>query len=199
MIERGHRTQLKEARGIYQSQIKSYSTTASELRQKQKELEEKIKETPNGKVVYENEAVSLELSLNAVEKRQNEYRDYMEKLMDKWTNVEMLVSTEQQTDSMKEAAEEQMKILEVARRLMKGAKVPQADEMKLMKFDSGLYQVAKSIGAMVQKEKQEKYDSLWDEEEDKETQDPNEVADSAEAPVGAPDTVSAEMTAGTAE
>lgn len=191
--------QIKEARGIYQSQIKSYSKTASELRQKQKELEKKIKETPNGKVVYENEAVSLELSLNAVEKKQNEYRDYMEKLMDKWTNVEMLVSTEQQTDSMKEAAEEQMKILEVARRLMKGAKVPQADEMKLMKFDSGLYQMAKSIGAMVQKEKQEKYDSLWDEEEDKETQDPNEVADSAEAPVGAPDTVSAEMTAGTAE
>lgn len=191
--------QIKEARGIYQSQIKSYSKTALELRQKKKELEEKIKETPNGKVVYENEAVSLELSLNAVEKKQNEYRDYMEKLMDKWTNVEMLVSTEQQTDSMKKAAEEQMKILEVARRLMKGAKVPQADEMKLMKFDSGLYQVAKSIGAMVQKEKQEKYDSLWDEEEDKETQDPNEVADSAEAPVGAPDTVSAEMTAGTAE
>ena len=191
--------QIKEARGIYQSQIKSYRKTASELKQKQNELEQKIKETPNGKVIYENEAVSLELSLNAVEKKQNEYQDYMEKLMDKWTNVEMLVSTEQQTDSMKEAAEEQMKILEVARRLMKGAKVPQADEMKLMKFDSGLYQMAKSIGAMVQKGKQEKYDSLWDEEEDKETQDPNEVADSAEAPVGAPDTVSAEITAGTAE
>ena len=103
------------------------------------------------------------------------------------------------TDSMKEATEEQMKILEVARRLMKGAKVPQADEMKLMKFDRGLYQVAKSIGAMVQKDKREEYDSLWEDEEDKETQDPNEVADSAEAPVGAPDTVSAEMTAGTAE
>ena len=191
--------QIKEARGIYQSQIKSYSKTASELRQKQKELEKKIKETPNGKVVYENEAVSLELSLNAVEKKQNEYRDYMEKVMDKRTNVEMLVSTEQQTDSMKEAAEEQMKILEVARRLMKGAKVPQADEMKLMKFDSGLYQMAKNIGAMVQKEKQEKYESLWDEEEENDAQDPNEVADSAEAPVGAPDTVSAEMTAGTAE
>ena len=70
--------QIKEARGIYQSQIKSYSKTASELRQKQKELEEKIKETPNGKVVYENEAVSLELSLNAIEQKQNEYRDYME-------------------------------------------------------------------------------------------------------------------------
>ena len=78
--------QIKEARGIYQSQIKSYSKTASELRQKQKELEKKIKETPNGKVVYENEAVSLELSLNAVEKKQNEYRDYMEKVMDKRTN-----------------------------------------------------------------------------------------------------------------
>ncbi len=191
--------QIKEARGIYQSQIKSYRKTASELRQKQKELEEKIKETPNGKVVYENEAVSLELSLNAVEKKQNEYQEYMEKLMDKWNNVEMLVSTEQQTDSMKEATEEQMKILEVARRLMKGAKVPQADEMKLMKFDSGLYQMAKSIGAMVQKEKQEKYDSLWDEEEEKDSQDPNEVADSAAAPVGAPDTVSAEMTAGMVE
>ena len=34
--------QIKEARGIYQSQIKSYSKTASELRQKQKELEEKL-------------------------------------------------------------------------------------------------------------------------------------------------------------
>lgn len=191
--------QIKEARGIYQSQIKSYRKTTSELKQKQKELEQKIKETPNGKVIYENEAVSLELSLNAVEKKQNEYQDYMEKLMDKWTNVEMLVSTEQQTDSMKEAAEEQMKILEVARRLMKGAKVPQSDEMKLMQFDSGLYQVAKSIGAMVQNEKREKYDSLWEDEEDEETQDPNKVADSAEAPVGAPDTVSAEMTAGTAE
>lgn len=101
----------------------------------------------------------------------------------------MLVSTNQQTDSMKEAAEEQMKILEVARRLMKGAKVPQSDEMKLMKFDSGLYQMAKSIGAMVQNEKREKYDSLWDEEEEKDTQDPNEVADCAEAPVGAPDIV----------
>ena len=181
--------QIKEARGIYQSQIKSYQKTASELRQKQKELEQKIKETPNGKVVYENEAVSLELSLNAIEKKQNEYQDYMEKLMDKWTNVEMLVSTNQQTDSMKEAAEEQMKILEVARRLMKGAKVPQSDEMKLMNFDSGLYQMAKSIGAMVQNEKREKYDSLWDEEEEKDTQDPNEVADCAEAPVGAPDIV----------
>ena len=63
--------QIKEARGIYQNQIQSYRKTASELRQKQKELEKKIKETPNGKVVYENEAVSLELSLNAVEKKQN--------------------------------------------------------------------------------------------------------------------------------
>ena len=154
----------------YDGKLVEISPNTETFQPNLKELEEKIKETPNGKVVYENEAVSLELSLNAIEQKQNEYRDYMEKLMDKWTNVEMLVSTEQQTDSMKEATEEQMKILEVARRLMKGAKVPQADEMKLMKFDSGLYQVAKSIGAMVQKDKREEYDSLWEDEEDKETQ-----------------------------
>lgn len=191
--------QIKEARGIYRSQLKSYQKTASDLKQKQKELEEKIKQTPNGKVVYENEAVSLELSLNAVEKKQNEYQDYMEKLMDKWTNVQMLVSTDQQTESMKKATEDQMKILEVARRIMHGDEVPASDEMKLMKFDSGLYQAAKSIGAMAKNDKKEKYDSLWEDEEEETTQDPNEVADAAEAPVGAPDTVSAEMTAGMTE
>ena len=75
--------QIKEARGIYQSQIKDYERAKSDLMQRKQELQEKIKTTPNGNVIYQDEAVSLELSIEAVEKKQNAYQDYMDKLLEK--------------------------------------------------------------------------------------------------------------------
>ncbi|MDD5993347.1 MAG: hypothetical protein PUC49_00605 [Clostridiales bacterium] len=186
--------QIKEVRGIYQSQIKDYERAKSDLMQRKQELQEKIKTTPNGNVIYQDEAVSLELSIEAVEKKQNAYQDYMDKLLEKKNSIVDMLSSEQQTESMKEYTEEQLKIIEVARRLMKGARVPQYDEMKLMQYDSSLYQMAKNIGAMVKAKEKEEYESLWADDEEKEREDPQEVADSAEAPVGAPEIVSAEQT-----
>ena len=69
----------------------------------------------------------------------------------------------------------------VARRLMKGAIVPATDERKLMEYSMELYQAAKNMGAMAKQKEKEEYDSLWGEEEEKEYEDPTEVADNTEA------------------
>ena len=52
-----------------------------------------------------------------------------------------------------------------------------------------MYKTAKNIGAMVQRQKKEEYDSLWGDEEEKEYDDPQEVAENALAPTGAPEVV----------
>ena len=86
-------------------------------------------------------------------------------------------------------SEEMGKIMEVARRLMKGSIVPASDEKKLMEFSMDMYQMAKNIGAMVRQEKKEKYDTLWGEEKKEEQSDPREVAKQADAGPGAPEIV----------
>ena len=63
-----------------------------------------------------------------------------------------------------------------------------------MEFDSDLYQMAKNIGAMIQRLKKKKYESLWDDEEKKEHEDPMETADDQEAFASGPEIVSVEET-----
>jgi tRNA G46 methylase TrmB len=87
----------------------------------------------------------------------------------------------QQGEAMEEYAIDMGKIMEVARRLMKGGIVPATDEKKLMEYSMELYQAAKNIGAMAKEKEKEEYDSLWEEKVDKEVaEDPMEVADNAE-------------------
>ena len=178
---------IEEARIQYNQQIKSYREQQVLLQQQKKELEQKINTTPDGKKVFANEAATLELTIEAVNEKQDEYREYMDKLMEQWAATANMVSAEQQGDAMEEYAEDMAKIMEVARRIMKGGIVPASDEKKLMEFSMEMYQTAKNIGAMA-KEKEE-YDTLWEEEEEKEYEDPNEVADNTEAFAEGPEIV----------
>lgn len=178
---------IEEARQLYGMQIKSYHEQQILLQQQKKELEQKINTTPDGKAVYANEAATLELTIEAVNEKQDEYKDYMNKLLEQWAATANMVSAEQQGDAMKEYAEDMGKIMEVARRIMKGGIVPASDEKKLMEFSMEMYQAAKNIGAMA-KEKEE-YDTLWEEEEAKEYEDPMEVADQTEAFAEGPEIV----------
>lgn len=179
---------IEEARQLYNMQIKSYREQQTVLYKQKQELEQKINTTPDGKNVYANEAAVLELTIEAVDEKQNEYQDYMNKLMEQWAATANMVSSEQQGDAMEEYVEDLGKIMEVARRLMKGGIVPAADEKKLMEYSMEMYQAAKNIGAMA-KEKEE-YDSLWeDEEEKKEYDDPGEVADNTETFAAGPEIV----------
>ena len=181
---------IGEARQLYSSQIKSYREQHVALMNQKQKLEQKINATVDGKTVYANEAAILELTIKAVDEKQNEYKDYMEKLMEQWSATANMVSAEQQGEAMEEYTEELGKIMEVARRIMKGGVVPPNDEKKLMEFSMEMYQAAKNMGALAKQKEQEEHDSLWDEEEEKKVyDDPIEVADNAQAVAGAPEIV----------
>ncbi|MBE5926346.1 MAG: hypothetical protein E7270_05220 [Lachnospiraceae bacterium] len=185
---------ISDAREMYSYQIKSYNEQKWALSKQKQDLELKMKTTENGKAIYANEAAVLELTIDAVSKKQEEYQDYMNKLMEQWSATANMVVAEQQGEAMEEYAEDLGKIMEVARRIMKGGIVPPTDEKKLMEFSMEMYQAAKNIGAMVKQREKEEYDSLWEEEEPKEYEDPMEVADNTEAFASGPEIVSVEDT-----
>lgn len=170
-----------EARSVYSTQIKAYQEQKMILTQRKQELEQKMQHSQEAKDAFSEEAATLELTIDALDKKQSEYQKYMEGLMSQWTAQVNVLVAEQQGDAMEEYAENEMKVMEVARRLMKGAIVPATDERKLMDYSMELYQTAKNIGAMVQRRKKEEYDSLWGDEEKKEYEDPIEAADNKEA------------------
>ena len=173
---------IGEARQLYGSVIKSYHEQYTALHKQRQELQTKMDATPDGKTVFANEAAILELTMEAVDEKQTEYKEYMEKLMEQWNGVANMEVSRQQGEAAEEYAADMSKAMEVARRIMKGGIVPPKDEKKLMEFSMELYQAAKNIGSMVQQREREKYKSLWKEDEDNTVQpDPMDVADGAEA------------------
>ena len=94
---------------------------------------------------------------------------------------------------MEEYAIDMGKIMEVARRLMKGAIVPATDEKKLMEYSMELYQAAKNIGALAKEKEKEEYDSLWEEKEEQDmAEDPMETANNVEVFAEGPEIVEVE-------
>lgn len=186
---------ISEAKQMYHVQLIDYSNKQKELNEQKQALDRKIRTTENGAVVFKNEAAILELQYNAVNDKRKEYQDYMDKLSEQWAGVANMVSGEQQGDAMADAAEEQLKILEVARRIMHGDKVPSYDEHKLMEYDWKLYSMAKNAAAMLEmREKRKEHKSLWEDEEEKTYDDPMEVADNTEAFEDGPEVVDVETT-----
>lgn len=184
---------IKEVRQTYGAQIRSYHEQQIALQKQKKELERKMNTTPDGKSMYANEAAVLELSIQAVDEKQNEYREYMEKVTEQWAAVANMEVAKQQGEAMEEYAIDMGKIMEVARRLMKGAIVPATDEKKLMEYSMELYQAAKNIGALAKEREKEKYDSLWEEKEERKVpDDPVEIADNTEVFAQGPEIVPAE-------
>lgn len=183
-----------ELRQTYSAQLKAYNEQRYKLSVQRNELKEKMEKTQNGAELYADEAATLELKYNAVDEKYNEYKDYMDQLMEQWNAKFDQVVAEQQADAAEDYGQEMGKILQVARRIMHGDIVPMSDEKKLLDFDKDLYQMAKSIGAMAKLEKRKKYKSLWEDEEKKEYDDPMEVADDQEAFAGGPEVVSVEAT-----
>lgn len=63
--------------------------------------------------------------------------------------------SKQQGEAMEEYSEDMIKIMEVARRIMKGAKVPASDEKKLMEYSMELYMAAKNMAVLNENKKKE--------------------------------------------
>ena len=179
---------ISEVRIQYNQQIKSYCEQHVLLADRKKELEQKIRTTPDGVNVFANEAAILELQTNAVNEKQDEYKAYMEKLLEQWSSIANMESAKQQGEAMEEYYEDMGKIMEVARRIMKGGIVPADDEKKLMEYSMELYQAAKNMGTLAKE--REEYDTLWDEEQEEgEPADPMEIADNTEAFAEGPEIV----------
>ena len=173
---------IGEAKVIYRNQISAYQEQKNILAKQKQALEEKMKHDPEAKKLFAEEAATLELTIDALDKKQSEYQDYMSKLNAQWAGQVNALTAKQQSEAMEEYNQDLMKVMEVARRLMKGAIVPPQDEKKLMEYSMELYQAAKNIGALSKQKEKEEYDSLWDEKEDKSVpEDPTEVADNKEA------------------
>lgn len=181
-----------EARGIYSSVLKSYNQQKFKLAKQKNELKERMESTPDGKTLYADEAATLELKYNAVAEKQDEYQSYVNQLMEQWQSKFDSVVAKQQEEAAKDYGEEMGKIMTVARRIMHGDIVPMQDEKKLMEFDKDLYIMAKNAGMMAKLEKRKKYESLWEDEEKKEHEDPMEAADEEEAFAAGPEVVSVE-------
>lgn len=171
----------RRGKGIYSSVLKSYNEQKFKLSKQREELKERMESTPDGKTRYADEAATLELKYNAVAEKQDEYQNYVNQLMAQWEGKFNSVVAKQQGEAAKDYGEEMGKIMTVARRLMHGDQVPMQDEKKLMEYDKDLYIMAKNAGMMARLEKRKKYDSLWEDEEKKEHEDPMEAADAEEA------------------
>lgn len=185
---------IKEAQQAYRTQIQAYGTQKNAIAKQQEALQEKINATVNGAELFADEAAILQLTYDALDEKQNGYQEYLEQLNAQWEAIQTLESTKQQGEAAKEAGTELAKIMEVVRRIMKGGKVPGSDERKVMEYDSKLYQMAKSVGAMAKQRKRKEYDSLWEDEEKKETVDPLEKANNTEVSGSGPEIVSVEAT-----
>lgn len=180
---------IGEAKSVYGYQLRAYDQKRIELTKQKQELDEKIKATENGNVIYKNEAATLELQYNAVSEKRQEYADYMDKLSEQWSAIVNEISSKQQGDAMADQAKEMNKILEVARRIMHGDKVPSKDEKKLMEFDYKLYAMAKNAAAVLEMRERKEHKSLWGDEEAKEYPDATEEADNSESFADGPEVV----------
>lgn len=178
---------IGEARRIYSAQLQKYWHQRQSLVKQKKALEEKSNASSNGKELFSQEAATLELSYHAVTEKYEEYQDFMEKVMDIHTGLYNVEVSKQQSEAMSEEAQDVAKIMEVARRIARGGKVPAADEKKLMEYNMEMYLSAKNIAMMNKLKKKEEYDSLWEDEKDTgENPDPEAVADNAELSISAP-------------
>ena len=186
---------IGEAQQIYREQVKEYQKQKSVLSKQLNSVKSRMESAQNDeeKSMFSKDAATLELSIKELDAKQEEYQNYLDELTEQYCAYFNAAASEQQADAAKEYAIEMGKIMEVARRIMKGGTVPQSDEKKLMDFRYELYQAAKSVGEMVKRQKEEKedYDTLWGDEEKKEYDDPKEVAENAAAASDGPEIVSA--------
>lgn len=128
----------------------------------------------------------MELSIKDVNEKFDRNQEVLDKLSEQYAAVWNSEVAKQQADAMQKAGIDMSKIMEVARRIADGAKVPPQDEQKLMEFSMELYMAAKNMAAM-NADKDDEYDSLWGDEEEGQEFDPEGKADNAEVSMSLPE------------
>ncbi len=177
-----------DAQKIYREQRQTLTDQRNALIKRRDELEKRAAATPNGSELFSEEAATLELSIKDVNEKFDKNQEVLDKLAEKYAAVWNSEVAKQQADAMEEMAVDMVKIMEVARRIADGAIVPGKDEQKLMEYSMELYMAAKNMAAMKAAGERDKYDSLWDDDEEKQEYDPQGKAENADAGMDLPDT-----------
>ena len=142
-LEQGcEKMKIIEAQKIYlanRSVLVEQKKTLTSQRDKAKKMAELT-----GDSAYSDEAASLELTLKETEDKFLKNQDILDNLAEQHCNVANAEVNRQISDPETGLAAEYGKILEVARRIATGGKVPYKDEKKLMEYSDKLYQAAKS-------------------------------------------------------
>lgn len=89
---------------------------------------------------------------------------------------EKLKDARDKMDDKEDKSEQLAKILEIARRISKGERVPVSDEKKLMEYSFELYQAAKLAALLHANKDKKKHDALFDDENKKETEAGEELS-----------------------
>ena len=180
---------IGEAKKIYREERQNLIDQRKVLINQRDELRKKSAYgTEEEKKLFSEEAATLELSINEVNKKFDKNQEVLDKLAEHYAAVWNAEVARQQSDVMEDAAVDVAKVMEVARRIARGAKVPAKDEKKLMDYSMELYMAAKNM-AMMNAANKEKYDSLWDDEdEEQEIYDPEGRAENAEVSIDLPET-----------
>lgn len=144
-----------------------YSEQMSRLRDKRGELLDKKKALENGEIeMTDEEVVSLGKAIDRVDIQYEKASEFMQGFNTQKTLLHDAEASKRQSDAMAEKSENDAKCLEIARRIVRGDKVPPKDEHKLLEFNAEMYQMAKNMGSMVNNEKRKEHDSLWDDEDE---------------------------------
>lgn len=180
---------LVEAQQAYRAQRQALIDQRKELLNQRKSLERKMNVAVDGKELFAEEAATLELSINANKEQFEKNQEILDQLIEREVAIWNAEAARQQADAMEDYAIDMGKIMTVARRIAKGAIVPTADEQKLMDYSMELYMAAKNMAMLAEmRKKREKYDSLWDDEdEDKTEYDPQGKVESAEIDIALPE------------
>lgn len=129
--------------------------------------------------------VEISRELSTVDAQYNEAQGVMESIIERETAIHNAEVAKQQGNALSKAAKEMGKMLEIYRRIASGGQVPPEDEQRLMEYNHELYMAAKTA-AMLQEGDGEKYDSLFEDEEEKgKEKTAGEIAGDAEISVPA--------------
>lgn len=178
---------LGEAQNLYRQQRQALIDQRKALINKRDELQKKMV-TESDKALYSEEAATLELSIKDVSKKFDENQEVLDNLIEQEAAIWNAEVARQQGDAMQEAAVDLSKIMEVARRIARGARVPAKDEQKVMDYSMELYLASKNMAIMNAHKKKEKYDSLWDDEDKQEEEyDPQGKAENTTVNIDIPE------------
>ncbi|MCX4305068.1 MAG: hypothetical protein OSJ69_04635 [Acetatifactor sp.] len=173
---------ISEAQNIYRAHRQELLDQTRNLIRQREEAQRKYHAT--GSVEFSEQAVTLQLSVDAVKEKFEENEKILDELAEQHALAWNAEVARQQADTGSEQAEEYAKLMTVAMRISRGDIVPYKDEKKLLEAYPDMYQAAKSAQMLHQlDEKRKKHKSLWkDEEEGPEAveYDPQGKADNAE-------------------